>query len=127
MEVPRIGVESEPQQHEIQAVFVTYTIAHGNVPMLNPLSKARDQTWILMYNSWAHYQWTTMGTSSKNQILISPIFFIVFFVSMALVSALIFMIYLLLLILCSVFPSKDVLGVKLGCLFELFFFPEVGL
>ena len=31
-----------PQQHQIRATVLTYTIAHGNTRSLNPLSKARD-------------------------------------------------------------------------------------
>ena len=52
LEVPRLGVESElqpmpqPQQHGI----------------LNPLSKAMDQTHILMGTSQVHYHWATTGT-----------------------------------------------------------------
>ena len=30
MEVPRLGVESQPQQHGIQAASATYTTAHCN-------------------------------------------------------------------------------------------------
>lgn len=76
MEVPRLGVESElqlpqPQQLGIQAASLTYTTAHvtlllapalwaffhllkgATLPhVLNPLSKARDQTLNLMNNSW---------------------------------------------------------------------------
>jgi len=55
-----LGVESElqlqlqlkpapqPQQHQIQAVSATYTAVHNNARSFNPLSKARDQTCILM-------------------------------------------------------------------------------
>ena len=30
MEVPRLGVTCQPQQHQIQAMSVTYTAAHSN-------------------------------------------------------------------------------------------------
>lgn len=65
-EIPRPGVESEcsrqpmpqPQKHRIWAESVTYTTAHGNLQILNPLSEARDGTpssWILVrfVNCWA--------------------------------------------------------------------------
>ena len=54
MEVPRLGVKSEPQlrpqpqQCRIWASPSTYTIAHGNARSLTPLSEARDWTRILM-------------------------------------------------------------------------------
>ena len=58
---------------------------------------------------------------SKNELLVSLIFSIVFFVSILFISVLIFMISFLLLILGFVFPSfSSSLGVSLGCLFELF-------
>ena len=48
MEVPRLGVESELQ-------LMVYTTAHSNPRSFNPLSKARDQTGILM--DTAEPQW----------------------------------------------------------------------
>ena len=65
MEVPRLGVESELQQ------LLAYTIAaatrdpsrtcdlhHSSwqCRILNPLSKAREQTCILMDTSWVPYR-----------------------------------------------------------------------
>ena len=44
----------QPQQCRIQVESVTYTIPHGKGLILNPLSKARDQTHILMYTSRVH-------------------------------------------------------------------------
>ena len=57
MEVPRLGVESEQklqptaqqQQHQI----------------LDPLSKARDQTRVFMDTSQVHFHCTTTGTPDK--------------------------------------------------------------
>ena len=43
MEVDRLGL-----QCGVQAMSVTYTTAHGNARSFNLLSKARDQTCILM-------------------------------------------------------------------------------
>ena len=52
MEVPRLGAKSERQQHQIQAESVTYTTAHGKHWVLNPQSKAREGTHILVDTSW---------------------------------------------------------------------------
>ena len=60
MEVPGLEVESELQQQAYTTATaildltasVTYTIAHGNTGSLNPLSKTRDPTHILMDTSW---------------------------------------------------------------------------
>jgi len=51
MEVPRLGVKSEPQPQprQIPAVSATSTAARGWI--LNPLREARDQTRILMDTS----------------------------------------------------------------------------
>ena len=53
MDVPRLGVELEPQpqQLRIRAVSAAYTTAHSNAGSLNPLSETRDQTCILMDSS----------------------------------------------------------------------------
>ena len=45
MEVPRLGVKSEPQ---LPATSVRYTAAHHNARSFNPLSKARDGTCVPM-------------------------------------------------------------------------------
>ena len=57
----RLGAESELQplayatpQCQIQAASVTFTTTHGNARSFNPLSKARDQTFVIMDTSWAH-------------------------------------------------------------------------
>ena len=66
--VPRLGIGScscqpqpQPQQRRIGAMSTTYTTA-WQCQKLNPLSKARDGTWILMDTSWIHYPWATRGT-----------------------------------------------------------------
>ena len=58
---------------------------------------------------------------SKNQLLVLLIFAVVFFVSISFISALIFMISVFLLTLgFFVLLSLIALGVRLGCLFEMF-------
>ena len=55
----------QSQQFRILATSATYTTAHGQCRILNPLSKARDQTPILMDNSWvvsAAPQWELQFT-----------------------------------------------------------------
>ena len=42
-----------------------YTTAHGNAGSFNPLSKARDRTYILMDSSQIHFCWATMGTPNS--------------------------------------------------------------
>ena len=54
MEVPRLGVQLELQ-------LPAYTTAHGSA-ILNPLSKAGDQTLDLKVPSQIHFLCTTMGT-----------------------------------------------------------------
>ena len=59
---------------------------------------------------------------SKNQLLVLLIFANVSFISFSFISAQIFMISFLLLIwgFCVVVLSPVVLGVKLGCIFDVF-------
>ena len=70
MEVPRLGVESG-----LQLPAYTTVTATGNPrcicdlhpslrqhPILNPLSKARDQSWVLMDTSRVCYCWAVMET-----------------------------------------------------------------
>ena len=58
MEVPRLRVNSEmpqPQQCQIWATSETYTTAHSNTLILNPLREAGIKPTILMDTSWVHY------------------------------------------------------------------------
>ena len=63
MEVPRLGVESELQlsayttatAQGVQAASATYTTVHRNARSINPLSKASDQTHVLMDTIRVHY------------------------------------------------------------------------
>jgi len=51
MEVPRLGVESEPQQHQIQAESVTYTTAQGNTTFLTHCARPGTEpatSWFLV-------------------------------------------------------------------------------
>ena len=72
MDVPRLGVELELQL----LAYVTATATEDPGPVcdfhrnslqrwiLNPLSKARNGTHILIDTSWAPYFWATKGSSS---------------------------------------------------------------
>ena len=64
---------------------------------------------------------------SKNQLLVLLISTIVSFTFFSFISAQIFMISFLLLILGFFVLFPVALGVKLGCLFDVFLFHEVGL
>ena len=63
MEVPRLGVESEQQLLAYATATETWDPSHvcdlhhssGQRQILNPLSKARDRTHILMDTSQVHY------------------------------------------------------------------------
>ena len=70
MDVPRLGVESELQllayttataTLDLSCVFDLYHSSQ-HLPILNPLSKARDGTPIPVNTSQVHYPWATMGT-----------------------------------------------------------------
>ena len=71
MEVPRLGVESK-----LQLLAYTTATAMPDLSLicdlhhssqhrriLNPLSEARDQSYVLMGTSWVHFHCTAMGTS----------------------------------------------------------------
>ena len=62
--------QSQTQQHQIWAVSSTYSSQQHRI--LNPLSKARDQSFVLMDASWIHFHWATMGTPIMSPILASP-------------------------------------------------------
>ena len=61
MEIPRLGVESELQQHQIRAESATYTTAHGNAGSLTHwlrprIKPASSQILVGFINCW-----TTQG------------------------------------------------------------------
>ena len=66
MEVPRLGVKSELQLPAYATAAATWDPSRVcDLPhswILNPLSKAWNQTRALMYTSWVCYYWATMGT-----------------------------------------------------------------
>ena len=57
----------QPQQHQIQAELCLWPIYHSlwQRQIFNPLSKARDRTYILMDTCWVHYHCTTTGTPPR--------------------------------------------------------------
>ena len=70
MEVPRLGVESELQLPAYTTAIATQDPSHlcdlhhssQQRRILNPLSKTRDWTCILMDTSQVHYRWATTET-----------------------------------------------------------------
>ena len=70
MEVRRLGVESEPQLWAYTTATATqdpsciFSLYHSSQQcQLNPLSKARDRTCVLMDTSQVHYCWAMMGNT----------------------------------------------------------------
>ena len=69
MEVPRLGVESElhllvyATATAMQDPSCVWNLYHSS--QQHPLSKARDQTRILMDAIWLHFHYTTMGTPTQ--------------------------------------------------------------
>jgi len=71
MEVPRLGVELELQLPAYTTATATRGLNHvwnlhyssRQLQILNPLSRARDQTCVLMDTGQVHYHWATRGTS----------------------------------------------------------------
>ena len=79
LEVLRLGVKSELYLPACTTVSSTpdpscvCNLHHSSWQhqMLNPLSRARDWTCVLMDTSWIRYHWATMGTPSLFQCLLS--------------------------------------------------------
>ena len=79
MEVLRLGVTLELQL----PAYTTATAMLGSSHVcnlyhtwqqcwiLNPLSKDRDQTWVLMNTSWVCYHWAATGTPNHYYLLIT--------------------------------------------------------
>ena len=71
--VPRLGIKSELQLPAYATATATpdpscvWDLHHSSWQhwILNPLSRARDQTCVLMDTSQVHYHWATMGTPFK--------------------------------------------------------------
>ena len=71
MEVPRLVVESELQLLACATATAIRDLSHvcdlhhssRQHRILNPLSKARDRTQILMDTGWVHYCWAMMRTA----------------------------------------------------------------
>ena len=69
-EVPSLGAKSKLQllayttATEMQDLSLICDLHHSSWQWcsLNPLSRARDWTHILIDSSWVHYHWDTMGT-----------------------------------------------------------------
>ena len=73
-EVPRLGVESELQLLAYATATPVEDLSHicdlhhssQQCRILNPLSKARDWTHVLMNASQIHFHWAMMGTPNKS-------------------------------------------------------------
>ena len=74
MEVPRLGVESELRlpayttDKAMPDLSHIYDLHHSSqqCQILNPLSKAKNRTCILLDTSWIRFHCTTTGTSTEN-------------------------------------------------------------
>ena len=73
MEVSRLGLNRicscrptpQPQQCQIWDASCDLHYRSWQCRILNPLSKAKDWTCILVDTSWVRYYWATMGTANK--------------------------------------------------------------
>ena len=82
MEVSRLGVDLEPQLVAYTTVTATWDTScicdlhHSSQQrqILKALSKARDQTCVLMDTSQVHYHWATMGTPDCTNLYIDQMF-----------------------------------------------------
>ena len=80
MKDPRLGFESELQPlayataiaHQIQATSMTYAALHGHAWILNPLSKAGDQTHIIMDTGWVLNPLNHSKNSTQRYLLAVP-------------------------------------------------------
>ena len=77
MEIPRLGVELELQLPAYATATATWALSHichlhhssWHSQILNPLSRARDRTLVLMDPRWICYCWATTGTLEKSASL----------------------------------------------------------
>ena len=81
VQVPGLGVKSELQLPAYTTATATsdprciYNLHHSTWQrrILNPLSKARDWTSVLMDTSWVRYLWATMGMPSFICLFLFPL------------------------------------------------------
>ena len=60
------GLRQSHSNGQIQATSAIYTTAHSNAgSLLNPLNKARDQTYNFMVPSWIRFHCAEMGTPGQ--------------------------------------------------------------
>ena len=84
MEVPGLGVKSELQLLAYATATAMQNPSHicnlnhssWQYHILNPLSRARDQTWVLMHASRVCFLWATTGTPHGIFILFYPIIYL---------------------------------------------------